>query len=81
MIFTAASQDLDTNDGDILIIRDEEIPQSQKEEARKWQLPDGFYSYESRPQCKGCLGCITDGFDFSTIGSSSTVEVPSRKGD
>ena len=56
------------------------MPEDKLEEARKWQLPDSFYLYENRPPCKGCLGCLTDDFDFSTIGSDKTVKIPKQKG-
>lgn len=72
--------DSSTSGDDVISIKEEEIPAEKLEAARKWQLPDAFYLYEDRPACKGCLGCLTDEFDFSTIGSDKTVKIPQKTG-
>ncbi len=58
---------IEQTDDDVILVAEETVTKEQMERARKYQLPDQFYLYESRPQCKGCLGCLDD-FDFSTIG-------------
>jgi hypothetical protein len=69
-----------SSEEDVITVTEVVIPKQKVDEARKWQLPDAFYSYEDRPPCKGCLGCLTDEFDFSTIGSDKTMKIPQKMG-
>ncbi len=64
-------------DDDVILVMEKTVTKEQMERARKYQLPDQFYLYQSRPQCKGCLGCLDD-FDFSTIGGKVKVTLPSN---
>ena len=54
-------------------MREEKPTAEQIAQARKYQLPDCFYLYESKPPCPGCIGC-TDGeppFRISTKSKTS----------
>ncbi len=62
-------------DDDVILVMEDTVTKEQMERARKYQLPDQFYLYETRPQCKGCLGCLDD-FDFSTIGGKINLTLP-----
>ncbi|KAK3769928.1 hypothetical protein RRG08_048139 [Elysia crispata] len=48
------------SDDDVIFVREEKPTPEQIAKARKYQLPDCFYLYESKPPCPGCIGC-TDG--------------------
>ena len=41
----------------MIIIETKVATKEQVEKARKFQLPDNFYLYESKEKCKGCRGC------------------------
>ena len=45
---------------EVEVVKVEVASPDQVQEARKYQLPDNFYLYKTRPPCSGCRGCTDD---------------------
>ena len=43
-------------DDDVVFVSENRPDSKMMEEARRHQLPEGFYLYETRKPCKGCIG-------------------------
>uniref|UniRef100_A0A2R5LK59 Putative nucleoporin n=1 Tax=Ornithodoros turicata TaxID=34597 RepID=A0A2R5LK59_9ACAR len=46
-----------TDEGDVKLEYEAKATEAQIALARKFQLPDNFYLYETKPPCPGCRGC------------------------
>ncbi|XP_033209269.1 E3 SUMO-protein ligase RanBP2 isoform X2 [Belonocnema kinseyi] len=42
---------------DVEIVYEVQVTNQEKEDARKLQLPENFYSYKYKDDCPGCIGC------------------------
>ena len=58
---------------DITIIGVTEPTKAQIDKAVKLRLPRGFYLYEHRKSCPGCIGCEPESFDFNQIGKEGKL--------
>ncbi|XP_026466134.1 E3 SUMO-protein ligase RanBP2-like [Ctenocephalides felis] len=62
--------DTSNDDSDVEITFETTVTEEEKNLARKYLLPDNFYAYKYRDDCKGCRGCRSDDYDFAKKESS-----------